>query len=102
MGTRPLDRYFRSALRHWWLCLLVCAAVLTACVRDSRPPRCQLLERDFAEAKQVWLDARANASDPSSRGGATVSSSEGEEIQDLRAEFETRQNELFESGCVTK
>jgi hypothetical protein len=102
MGTRPLDRYFRSGLRHWGLCLLVCAAVLTACVRDSLPPKCQLLERDFAEAKQSWLDARAAASDPSSQGGAIVSSSEEEEIRELRAAFETRQDELFESACVTK
>ena len=81
--------------------LLVAAAVLTAC-GDSRPQKCQRLESDFAEARQAWLDARAEVSDLSSQRGAIVSSSEEEEIADLRAEFETRQDELFESGCVTE
>lgn len=81
--------------------LLVCAASLTAC-GDSRPQECQRVESAFTEAKQSWLDARAADSDPDSERGAIVSSSEEEEIRDSRAEFETRQNELFESGCVTE
>ena len=100
MGTEPLDRHLRSRSRQRALCLLVCAALLPACAGDSRPPKCQRLEDDFAEAKQTWLEARAAASDPSSQGGVIVSSSEEEEIGNLRAEFETNQHELFQSGCV--
>jgi hypothetical protein len=89
-------------MRQWGLRLVVCAALLSACVRNSRPPECNRLEDTFAEAKQAWLQARFAGSDPSGQDGATITSSEEKEIADLRTEFETRQSELFESGCVTE
>jgi hypothetical protein len=81
--------------------LFVTAAVLTAC-GDSRPQKCQRLESDFAEARQAWLDARAEVSDLSSQRGGNRLLIRGGRDGGLAYRVETRQNELFESGCVTE
>jgi hypothetical protein len=78
--------------------LFVTAAVLTAC-GDSRPQKCQRLESDFAEARQAWLDARAEVSDLSSQRGAIVSSSEEEEMADLRTELRRARTSCSRAGA---